>query len=169
MERVETLFVSARTGHGHGAHITPGHVVDGFMGAHTVCTPASGLCPIGRRIYVLRKGVGVPAVPWITNLNLSPDWISETVVVHMHVVDVYATDIAPDTPYAPVTPVLGLIPDGVSQGAWVTVIVPLLIHYFRFQGGQRSVIQSLLGITPATLSVTKRVRHVTKTMYFIQF
>ena len=87
----------------------------------------------------------------------------------MHVVDVYPTDIAPDTPYAPVAPVFGLIPDGVTEGAWVTVVVPLLIHYLWFQGGQRSVVQSLLGIAPATFSVTERVRHVTKTMYFVPF
>ena len=87
----------------------------------------------------------------------------------MHVVNVYTTDIAPDTPYAPVAPVLGLIPNGVSKGAWVTVVVPLLVHYFRFQGGKWPVVQSLLGIAPATFSVTERVRHVTKTMYFVQF
>lgn len=87
----------------------------------------------------------------------------------MHVVNVYTTDIAPDAPYAPVAPVLGFIPDGVSKGAWVTVVVPLLVHYFRFQGGQRPVVQSLLGIAPATFSIAERVRHVTKTMYFVQF
>jgi len=58
----------------------------------------------------------------------------------MHVVHVYPTDIASDAPYAPVTPMLGLIPDGVTEGAWVAVVVPLLIHYFWFQGGQRSVV-----------------------------
>ena len=87
----------------------------------------------------------------------------------MHVVHIYPTDIASDAPYAPVTPVLGLIPDGVTEGAWVTVVVPLLIHYFWFQGGQRSVVQSFFGIAPATFSVTERVRHVTKTMYFVPF
>jgi hypothetical protein len=87
----------------------------------------------------------------------------------MHVVNVYSTDIASDAPYAPVAPVLGLIPDGVTKGAWVTVVVPLLIHYLWFQGGQRSVVQSFFGIAPATFSVTERVRHVTKTMYFVPF
>jgi len=87
----------------------------------------------------------------------------------MHVVDVYPTDIAPNTPYAPVAPVLGLIPDVVTEGAWVTVVVPLLIHYLWFQGGQRSVVQSLLGIAPATFSVTERVRHVTKTIDSVPF
>ena len=87
----------------------------------------------------------------------------------MHVVDVYTADITSDAPYALVAPVLGLIPNGVSQGAWVTVVVALLIHYLRFQGGKWPVVQSLLGITPATFSVTERVRHVTKTMYFVQF
>jgi hypothetical protein len=65
--------------------------------------------------------------------------------------------------------VLGLIPDVVTQGAWVTVVVPLLIHYLWFQGSQRSVVQSFFGIAPATFSVTERVRHVTKTMYFVPF
>ena len=87
----------------------------------------------------------------------------------MHVVDVYPTDIAPNTPYAPVAPVLGLIPDGVTEGAWVTVIVPIFVHCFRFQGGQGSVVQSLLGMESATFSVTKRVRHVTKTIDSVPF
>ena len=87
----------------------------------------------------------------------------------MHVVHVYAADIAPDAPHAPVAPVLGLIPDGVTERARVTVIVPLPIHYFRFQGGQRSVVQGLLGMESATFSVTKRVRHVTKTVDSVPF
>jgi len=87
----------------------------------------------------------------------------------MHVVHVYPTDIASDAPYAPVAPVLGLIPDGMTERAWVTVVVPLFVHYLWFQGGQRSVVQSLFCIAPATFSVTKRVRHVTKTMYFVPF
>jgi len=73
MKRIETFFVSTRTGHSHGTHITPSHVVDGFMGTHSVCTPTSGLSPVRRRVNILRKGVGVPAVPWILSLNLSPD------------------------------------------------------------------------------------------------
>jgi len=87
----------------------------------------------------------------------------------VHVVYVYTADIAPDAPHAPVAPVFGLIPDGVTKGAWVTVIVPLFVHCFRFQGGQRSVVQSLLGMESATFSVTKRVRHVTKTIDSVPF